>query len=458
MCSERLRRSPRRRPGTGAAAAALVAIAIAGCATRTAAPPLPAVLEYPEFAYPTVPPALRQLPGADRVDRGWRYLQNDDLRNAEREFSAAAERSPELYPARAGAGYVALARGEHERALADFDAALRSSGAYAPALVGRGQALLELMRSSEALAAFEAAVAADPSLTTLSRRIDVLRFRTVQETIEAARTAAAAGRLDEARVAYERAIKASPESAFLHRELGTVEQKRGNPEAALARFRRAVELDPSDAASLADIGALLDARGDFEGALDALRRAAAIDPSPALTARIEEVTTRARDARLPPEFQAIASADAITRGDLAALIAVRFEDLLRRAPAQDVVITDTAGHWAAQWILPVARARVVDAFENHMFQPGTRVRRGDLASAVSRLVTLAAAGNPALRERIAQRPKIADMNPGHLSYPAVAVAVASGVMPLLDGGRFDVSRLVSGAEAIETLNRLRALQ
>ena len=457
MCSERVHRRAEPRSGVRVAAAALVLLCVAGCAPRTVPPPVPAALKYPEFVFPTVPPGLRLAPAAERVEMGWRYLQNGDLRNADREFGQALRRSPELYPARAGEGYVALAREDHAQALASFDAALVDSGRYAPALVGRGLALLELNRDGEALAAFEMAIAADPSLSSLRSRIDVLKFRNVQDMIEAARSATAAGRLDEARLAYGRAIAASPQSAFLHRELGVVEQKRGDADAALAQFQRAIELDPSDAASLRDIGGILEARRDFDGALDAFRKAAAIDPSPELDARIAGVEARAREARLPPEFHTIPAASPITRGELAALVGVRFEELLRGAPAQDVVITDAADHWAAEWIMPVARARVIEPFENHMFQPRTRVRRGDLATAVSRLLTLMAADDPALQKRIAERPKIADMSAGHLNYPAAAAAVAAGVMPLLEDGRFEVSRAVTGAEAIEVIDRLRAL-
>jgi hypothetical protein len=49
------------------------------------------------------------------------------------------------------------------------------------------------------------------------------------------------------------------------------------------------------------------------------------------------------------------------------------------------------------------------------------------------------------------------MAPGHLSYPAAAVAVASGVLPLRDGGRFQVADAVSGSEAVDAIARLRAL-
>jgi len=429
----------------------------AGCARRTPPPALPTAVKHPDFMYPVVPAALTNAPGAEHIEPGWRYLQNDDLRSASREFAAALKRNPNLYPAHAGEGYVAFARGEHERALAAFDAAIGGAATYVPALVGRGQVYLAMKSDASALAAFEAALAADPSLADVQRRVEVLRFRNVQQTIEAARAAATAGRLDDARVAYERALTLSPDSAFLHRELGAVERRRGAPDPALQHLRRAVELDASDAASLVEIGDLLAEREDFAGAEASYRRAAALEPAPELSAKIAVVAERGREARLPGEFRAIPASPQITRGELAALVGVRLERVVASAPERQVVVTDTRGYWAADWITRVARAGIIEPFENHTFQPRTQVRRGDLAAAVSRVVTLLAAGDPALRKRIAARPAIADMTPSHLSYNAAAVAVSSGVMPLLDGGRFQVGRVVTGAEAVDVVERLRAI-
>ena len=43
------------------------------------------------------------------------------------------------------------------------------------------------------------------------------------------------------------------------------------------------------------------------------------------------------------------------------------------------------------------------------------------------------------------------------TYDEYAAAVASGVMPLVDGGRFEVNRPVTGAEAVDAINRLQTL-
>jgi tetratricopeptide (TPR) repeat protein len=437
------------------AAAAAVALAV-GCAARVP-PPLPDTLSHPEFVYPSIPEPLKTAPEAARVDAGWRYLQTGDVRNAEREFTAVLRRAPSYYPAQAGAGYVDLARRAYDRALADFTAALVPAPRYVPALVGRGYALLGLKREDEALAALEAALAVDGSLADVRRRVEVLRFRSAQDALEGARTAAAAGRLDDARAAYRRALESSPDSPLLHRELGIVERRRGDSQAALEELRKALELDPSDTVALIQIAELLEQRLDFAGAALTYRQAAEVEPSEALAARIAAAEEKARLAKLPPAFHAIPESPQLTRGELAAVIGVRLDGLLDRAPQRQVVVTDARGHWAAQWIADVARAGVIEPFPNHTFQPGSRVRRGELAAAVSRLVLLAVEDAKRREELTAARPTIADMAPGHLGYPAAAVAVASGVLPLDEGGRFGVTRPVSGAEAIDAINRVAAI-
>ena len=432
---------------------ALVAL-VAGCAMKSA-PPLPPALKYPEFIYPAVGQTAAAQAAA--IDRGWSFLQNDDLRNAEREFAAVLKVIPDFVPARTGEGDVALARQDYMRALDQFELALRPAPAYTPALVGKGQALLSLNRDSEARVAFEAALKVDPTLTGLSSRIDVLKFREIQNLIAAARQAGSAGRLEEARAAYQKAIAATPDSAVLYRELGIVERRLGDASGALEQFNRAVALDSTDAIALAQTGEILEERGDFAGAETAYRNAHSADAFAGYDRKAEAAVAKAREARLPEEFRALASAEQVTRADLAALIGIRLDDLLRSAPGTPVVTTDTAGHWAAPWIAQVVAAGVMPAFDNHTFQPRAALRRVDLAEAISALLQLMARTNPALQARLAARPAIADMSPSHLNYPAVATAVSAGVLPLVDGGRFDIERPVSGADAIGAIDRLRAL-
>ena len=434
---------------------ACVFVFSANCAPK-APPALAGAPKHPDFIFPSSPEGTAPAQLA-RIDRGWQYLQLDDFRSAEREFTAALKEQPSFPPAETAMAYVARARENEKEAAARFERALKVDEAYVPALIGRGQSLLELDREADALASFEAAVAADPSLTDVRNRIDVLRFRATQDMLARAKSAADARRFDEAAAIYGQAIAASPESGFLYRDLATVERRAGQIARALEHYRKAVELDPNDARSHASIGSILDAQGDVTGAIAEYERARAIDANEVPESIMVRLRAAAALAKLPAEYRAIPEHSTITRADVAALIGVRLEPLLARAQPRQVIITDVRGNWAQTWIVPVVRSGVMDTLPNYEFEPARQVRRGELATTVSRLLTLIVATKPELAKRWqGARVNINDVGSTHLSYPAVSVAVASGVMPLT-AGNFDLLRPVSGAEIIDVMTRLEAL-
>jgi tetratricopeptide (TPR) repeat protein len=409
--------------------------------------------------FPAVPAGLGDARAATQHLGGWRFLQAGDLGNAEREFRDVLKRSPGFYPADVGLGDVRLAQRNSRDALAQFDRALRRAPAYVPALAGRGEALLGLDRVDEALESLEAAVAADPTLAAVQRRIEVLRFRHVQAHVTDATRASDAGRLDEARQSYLEAIAASPQTAFLYRDLADVERRLGRVDDALQHLEKSVALDPTDAGAFLQMGEALEAQGRVDAALAAYGKVLSLGPDDALRERAERARDRIEAARLPADFRAIAGHAQITRGDLAAVIGIRLGKWLQEGPRLDAtVITDARSHWASQWIMAVARAGIMEVYPNHTFQPNGLVRRADLAGAASRVLSALAVGWPRLAQRWqTARPAIADLPPGHLSYPAAVMVVAAGVMPLLDGNAFRPSRVVAGKEAVEVVDRLRAL-
>lgn len=429
----------------------------AACASKTVPLPTVSTPKYPDYIRPTVPESFAGSPAAMAEDRAWQFLQAGDLKNAAREIEGALKASPAFYPVETTRGYVALAANDANRALSQFDAVLQRAAGYAPALAGRGEALLVLDRDADAIAAFESAAVADASLVNLRRRVEVLKFQTLQENLGAARAAAQAGRSDEAIKAYTTALATSPDSPFLYRELGIVEHQRGDLDAALEHFRRAVMLDPDDAESFEQIGDILEARNDLEGAAGAYVSASAVEPSTALTRKIDAIRARADFARLPAEYRAIGSMSPITRADLAALIGVRLAPLLLTRDRGAVVITDVRSNWALPWIMPVARAGVMDPFDNHTFQPASIVRRSDLAQAVARLLSRVAEANPGQSRWESARGTFSDLSPGHLAYPAASAAVAAGVLAANASGAFEPSRAVTGAEALEAIARLESL-
>lgn len=435
------------------------AVWLSGCA-KTPPAVAPTAPKYPSFVVPALTQELALLtPLAERHRFAWQELQAGDLRAAERDFKWVTAQRPTYFPSEVGLGYVALVHKDYKDALEHFELGLAVAPRYASGLAGRGEALLGLGRQAEAVASFEAALAVDPSLTDLRPRIEALRFKALDEQVAVARRARDAGRFDEAAAAYERAIAASPDSGFLYRELASIEVRLGRPEVALAHARRAAALDSGDARARVISGEILESQRQFKEAIAEYEAAAAIEPSDEVTTRIEDARTRMEQAALPPEYQAIALDGSITRAQLAALIGVRFDDLLKRAPQRPpLVMTDTRGSWAAPWIVSVVRAGIMDPFPNHTFQPAAIIRRIELAVALSKLLPIAAAQDQKALARWREgRPKIADVPSGHLSYPAAALVLEAGVLDRLPDNTFQPGRVVPGTEAIEALERVEAI-
>jgi hypothetical protein len=174
--------------------------------------------------------------------------------------------------------------------------------------------------------------------------------------------------------------------------------------------------------------------------------------------RIAAIDARLAYLKLPAEYRAIPDNPSITRADLASLIGIRLAPLLERVPPQPAVVTDARNNWASEWIMAAAGSGVMEPYENHTFQPGTIVQRSDLAQAVARLLKIVAAERPQLLKDWQSRvQKITDVGVSNLHYADVSLSVAAGILPLADGNSFQLSRPVSGAEAIEAISRIERL-
>jgi len=429
--------------------------ALAGaCAPKVAPVPAPGAPKYPDFVFPAPPDRAGDARARASLEDGWDRLQAGDLGGAESLFAQLAGQQPAFYPASVGLGYVLLAQGRPKEALVRFDAAAKQAPRYGPALAGLAEALLATGQRDAAIGAFEAALAADASLGDLRRRIDALKLGSFQDRVAAAKRAADAGRLEEARDAYAAAIALSPDLAFLYRDLGLVELRRKDLPEAQRNLEKAVRLDPGDRRAQVGLADVLEERGDLDGAIAVLERAQAADPSDALRQRLDRLHERVQTTGLPPEYASIPRQAQATRADVAALIGVRLRTVLAAAPPRpSAVATDVRGHWASRWIVDVIRAGVMDVFPNHTFQPLAVVRRSDLAQTISRILVLTGT-TPTRADR--SRVTVTDVGTGHLRYEDISAAVAAGVLSL-DGGAFRPSRPVTGQEALDAVGRLERL-
>lgn len=439
---------------------AMVAVlATAACAAKRPAVTMPAPA-FPAFEMPTVPPDLAsRAPAATRRHtEAWAALQAGDPKGSRARFTEILTQAPDFYPSQTALGYVELALKDDRRAAERFARALEQQAGYVPALLGQAEAFDRLGRGVEAVGALESAAVAEPSRADIRQRLEVARLSAVEVASSQARRLANEGKLVEARQAYERALAVSPESVFLHRELAALDIRLGDLDGAEAQAREAVRLDPNDPLGYVVQADVLEASGRWTDAAAALRTADRLGAAD-VGARVTKLEERAALDALPEAYRAIPAARRVTRGELAALIAVRLPRLVESPSAETApLVTDIGSHWARPWVLAVVRAGLMEVYANHTFQPGQSVTRSELASVVSRVLATIAARTPgAAKGWAGARQSFSDIGQGHLAYPAASVSVASGVMVVDAGGAFSPGRLVTGSEAIEVVTRLERL-
>ena len=437
-----------------AAIVVALAVTVAGCAStpRRSGP------AYPDFVAPEIPGRmtlaadLRQLHTA-----AWQRLQAGDVRGASTAYAAVLEKQPTFYPAETGLGLAALANKQYKPAVARFTAALARDAKYVPALRGLVRAELGLDDVDAAAGALERLIAIDPSDQAAHTRLDLLRVRQVQQLTDTARRARSQGRHAEAADAFTRALAISPASATLLRELGLEELAAGQIPQAEGRIRKALEIDGSDAETHAALGTVLEARGRLNEAASEYSRAAEIDSK--WRTKAEALRAAAARSGLPDELRELATAASVTRGQLAALIAVRLEAVLDRAPKRPpAVATDIRTHWAAESIVRVTQAGVMEVSANHTFRPDAVLSRGELATVSSRLIPLALADrDAALAPLKAARPPLGDIAESHALYRSAALAVASAAMKTDPDGRFAPTRAATGSDVLAAVARLQQL-
>jgi Tfp pilus assembly protein PilF len=426
---------------------------LAGCASvpRSTGP------AHPDFQIPDVPARLAAPADVRQVHlQAWQRFQSGDARGANSAFSEILKRSPGFYPAETALGFIALAGRQYKAASARFGGALARDGAYVPALDGMAAAQIGLDDLAGAIVTLERLVALVPR-EEYRTRLDLVRLKQVQRLTGSARRARDAGRHAEAKEALARALAISPDSPAILRELALVELASGSQAEADAHLRRAIQLDPNDAESHVSLAAVLEARGRVNEAASEYGRAAAIDPK--WRSKAEAARAAAERIGVPDELLGLEDAATVNRGQLAALIGTRLASILshaqKRAPT---VATDIRSHWAAEWIVTVMQAGVMDAFSNHTFQPASVVSRADLAQVIGKLVTLALVTRVDERARLqAARPALADLPQTNAAYRSAAVAIAAGAMKADESGRFQPARPATGAEVLAAINRVDQL-
>lgn len=205
--------------------------------------------------------AIELKPDSARTigQRGWIYLDIDNIDEALADFTRVIELDPDLWVAFGGRGTAYSALGRHEEAIADFTHVIELKPDFWAAFSGRGDAYLETHSYDEAIADFTRVIELKPDIwETFARRGEAY---------------SALGRHEEAITDFNRVIEFDPDFVRAIDYRGRTYFLMGLFDEAIADFTRVLELVPGYAWIIGYRGIAHLMRKRYEEAVTDLTRA-----------------------------------------------------------------------------------------------------------------------------------------------------------------------------------------
>jgi tetratricopeptide (TPR) repeat protein len=208
------------------------------------------------------------------VTQGNFYLARGDFLLAQRVFQLALEREPDNVEALLGKGRALISQGQLDLGIRDYQRAIEVAPDNMAAYVRLAQAyraqyftdrLTYAERPAQALEVLQRAERINNQYADLYNMRGVILYSPLQ-------------RLEEAKVAFERAIALNSNVAQYHTNLGAVYRSLGQLELALTSFRRALMLKPDDAEARNELGSLYFVLGRCDDAIFELQQAVSLNP------------------------------------------------------------------------------------------------------------------------------------------------------------------------------------
>ena len=421
------------------------------CATFQPQPPSFYIEDLPQSV--TTQMSLEQRIAADEA---WKYLKMGDNGRAEKSLLRLGPDSPVYH---LGLGFIRFQAQDLASAESSFKEALKLSSDLIPAYLGLAQIDEAKGLEDQVFSDYREVLKRDPEHSWVKPRFEALREKKTEELLAEAKRAFAAGNTEAGKKSFFMALFYSPESVEAHISLARIYKGEKNIPSAALHYKAANAGDPKNKAVLREYAGALYESEQFGRSLEIYEQLVELAPQDKeARGRIEDLKNRLGIYELPSLYNDIPKSVAVTREDLAALIAVKFKEVLDDHDAKPPILVDISTSWAAKPILKVTALNILESYENHTFLPRKLISRAELAETLVRLINiLKNEGFKFSPQMAAEKVRISDVPPENYYYAPITQIVAYQIMDLTPQRTFQPDAMVQGQEAVRILDIILAL-
>jgi Tfp pilus assembly protein PilF len=393
---------------------------------------------------------------------GMNYYQRGLYQPAIEKLISAVEQDKDFLPPYVALGDIYQLTKQPYRAEENYKQALSLDPSLVEARVGLGIVYWERNEYELAYDQLSAALELQPKQPKAQQYLKQVEQKLAQEYLKQGIACRKSGQWELALEKLQSANRHDPQLGEVYLELGRlyIEQQQYQP--AIDNLQDALGIMPEEASVWNCMGQAYLGLYEYDKARKALQRCLILDPGDREGERLLKLVQQElyRDRPVPAEFLKISSTPAITRGQLAALLALnlrlpRWENL--NSLETPVIIPDISSHWAREYIIYVVKNRLMSSFPSRYFNPEATVSRGELADIIDKILQrLDKAG--ALEHkygRLNNKDYYTDVPHENQYYGAISRLSQLDIISHSQlGETFGLTREVSGLEALEIIDRL----
>jgi tetratricopeptide (TPR) repeat protein len=342
--------------------------------------------------------------------QGVKYLNNNDLANAEREFNLAKGLKNDFAPAYEGLAIVALENGKLKEADKLIDEALDHDDDWTPAIVAKGRLLMVQEKYEDAIDEFDDALDETKSSKTVKDKKTVLKDA--------------------------------------HYWKGTTFKRWGKYIEAQTTFQEILNIDNTDIRAGLAIKELAEYQAAVAGQSPELRKIAAQKEITRSDVAVLFVT------ELPLEkiFRKSPAQQSLKFSAPGQSVMGKPEEAKSDGWPADVTYT----HWAKTYIEKALNAGIMSNYPDGTFKPDLKVNRAEFAMLIQQFMVKAYDDQSIETKHFGDASPFADVLNTSPIFNAIMVVSTRGIMPGMDDGTFKPLTVVSGAESLNIIRNLKA--
>lgn len=395
---------------------------------------------------------IYELPPRERKESYeiWKLIEEGKGRKA---YLKAKKMEPNSFFASISKGYSLLLMGNLDQAELWFKKASSIKKDSSSPHVGLAQILEKRGDTKGAFSEWREAYSLNPQNVNVKLRLDRLKNFNTERALKRANEYISSKDAENGIKSLEEALFYSPELVPPRLQLIELLEGVGRELECISHLEILSRSQPENLSIKRKLGILYLKNENYERAYDLFKELSEFDPK---DKELKELLLKAENGllsvKLPPAWKDIPNKKVITRGDLAGLIAIKFQKFFKDLYIKPPIVIDISNHWAHNFILQVTSLEIMDVYPNHAFYPEDFISRQNLAVTIYRLIdVLERLGKNIYGKLVYKKPEIKDIPFEHTLRATIEKIVGYGIMNVKDNGFFRPGDPVSGSESISII-------